>query len=89
MERRVFYGEAAGDDERQLGAYLQSDGKLGECPDWYLAIRSARYLNVPPWDLAGVPDTAGHECWQAWGLWAQNAEVKATNAARKQAKGRR
>ena len=91
MAGRFFFGPSEEDDgdsrlgERELGAWLETDGKMGSCPDWYLTIRSARYLNVPPWDLAGVPETAGHVCWQVWGLWSQNAEAKATNAARKRA----
>lgn len=27
------------------------EGKVGECPDWYVLIQAAKYLGVPPWEL--------------------------------------
>lgn len=38
-------------------------------PEWYPLMQAARYLGVPPWDLA---DQA--ECWTDWALSARNAE---------------
>ena len=34
-----------------LGRYLATDGLMGEIPDWYVIIKAAKYLGVPPWDL--------------------------------------
>jgi hypothetical protein len=28
---------------------------MGEQPDWYPLVRAARYLRVPPWELAHQP----------------------------------
>jgi hypothetical protein len=28
---------------------------MGECPEWYPLFRAARYLGVPPWELAKQP----------------------------------
>jgi hypothetical protein len=28
---------------------------MGEVPNWYSLIKAARYLGVPPWDLATRP----------------------------------
>lgn len=36
-------------------------------------IDTARYLGVAPWDLAGVPETAGHPAWVYWGMTHQAA----------------
>lgn len=50
---------------------------MGEAPDYYPVIQSARYLRVAPWDLAGLPDTAGAYCWVVWGLVCREAEASA------------
>jgi hypothetical protein len=42
---------------------------LGELPQWYLLIRAARFLGVPPWELADKPLT-----WYYWALAAESAE---------------
>jgi hypothetical protein len=46
-----------------------------EMPDWYPLIRTARYYNVPPWELLDAP-----EIWYHLGRAAQNAEHGAANA---------
>lgn len=28
---------------------------MGEVPDWFILLKAARYLGVPPWDLAQKP----------------------------------
>lgn len=28
---------------------------MGDAPDWFLLIRVAKYLGVPPWDLGRMP----------------------------------
>lgn len=53
---------------------------MGECPDWYPLIRAARYLGVPPWELAQQPAV-----WQDWALAAEQAEISAQNQAAKRA----
>lgn len=42
---------------------------FGAVPDWYTTLRAARYLRVPPWDLA-----AQHPIWTTWALEAESAE---------------
>lgn len=42
---------------------------MGELPDWYITIRAARYLKVPPWELAGQS-----VAWTNYALAAQSAE---------------
>jgi len=45
---------------------------LGACPDWYPLLKAARFLGVPPWELAGRPLV-----WQQWALVAEAAEQEA------------
>ena len=52
---------------------------MGECPDWFPLIRAARYLGVPPWELAAMP-----VCWRNWALIAQDVE----NTVQKEAQER-
>lgn len=59
---------------KALRRYLATDGAMGEVPDWYRLLVAARYLGVPPWDLAQKP-----LWWMNIALAAQSAE----NAARK------
>jgi uncharacterized protein Usg len=47
-------------------------GKAGACPEWYPLIRAARYLGVPPWELAEQSYV-----WQEWALAAESAEIEA------------
>jgi hypothetical protein len=42
---------------------------MGEVPSWYLLLQAARYLRVPPWDLAKKP-----VWWMRIALAAQSAE---------------
>lgn len=46
-------------------------GAMGECPDWYELIQAARYLGVPPWDLAMQP-----VCWRNWASEAMRQEQR-------------
>ncbi len=32
--------------------FVQTNGNFGEEPEWVGLIKAARYLNVPPWELA-------------------------------------
>ncbi len=41
-------------------------------PEWYSLIRAARYLHVPPWELAQQ-----HAAWMNMALLAQAAEDEA------------
>lgn len=45
-----------------------------------MIIRTARYYNVPPWELAEMPSY-----YLEWGAIAQNAENRAHNAAQERA----
>lgn len=45
---------------------------MGSIPDWYIAIRAARYLGVPPWELIEQPTY-----WMEWALFAESAENEA------------
>lgn len=51
---------------------------MGAIPDWYPLIRAARYLKVPPWELAQQP-----LYWLDWALMAQAAEIEAANGPEK------
>lgn len=35
--------------------WVRMKGEMGEAPSWFNLIRAARYLHVPPWDLARKP----------------------------------
>lgn len=69
-------------------ASLSTDGALGSIPDWFQPVQIAREMGVPPWDMAGVPDTAGHPAWLAWSTAMVNAvnEARAARAKRGQGK---
>lgn len=47
---------------------------MGSVPDWYELIRAARYLGVPPWELAERP-----VWWRNRALEAEHAELSARN----------
>ena len=49
---------------------------MGVVPDWYPLIRAARYLGVPPWELAKQPSM-----WMTLALMSEKAEVEAADAA--------
>lgn len=38
----------------------------GEQPDWYDVVEASLTAHIPPWDLAGLPHTAGLACWVEW-----------------------
>lgn len=44
---------------------------MGEIPDWYPLILAAKYLGVPPWELARQP-----LFWTEVALAAQDAESR-------------
>ncbi len=56
-----------------LTRYLKHEGALGECPDWYPLLVAARYLGVPPWELAKQS-----KVWMDWALAASAAEALAS-----------
>lgn len=45
---------------------------MGECPSWYRLLKAAKYLGVPPWELAKQPHT-----WVNMAEAAQDAEAHA------------
>lgn len=49
---------------------------MGRFPEWYLLLRAARYMGVPPWELARMP-----AAWRNYALAAENAEISAQNEA--------
>ena len=53
-------------------------------PDWWPLIQAARYLGVPPWELARQP-----AYWQQMALTAQAAEVEAARYEAQRAERRR
>jgi len=58
---------------------------MGELPDWYPAIRAARYMGVPPWELHPSVDNA---LWGEVALaaeWAENATAR--DVAERQRRG--
>jgi hypothetical protein len=59
---------------KALRRYLVTDGAMGEVPEWFSLITAARYLGVPPWDLAVRP---------AWWMHVALAAQSAENAASK------
>lgn len=48
---------------------------MGEAPDWYRLLRAAKYLGVPPWDLAERP-----VWWREVALAAEAAEATASKS---------
>lgn len=58
---------------KALRRYLTTDGLMGEVPIWYSLISAAKYLGVPPWDLARRP-----VWWMNIALAAQSAESAAS-----------
>jgi len=54
---------------------------MGSIPDWYLTIRAAKYLGVPPWDLMDKS-----RIWMMWALHAEAAEARAEKALMERAK---
>jgi hypothetical protein len=63
---------------KALRRYLVTDGAMGEAPLWFTLIQAARYLRVPPWDLASKP---------AWWVRVALASQAAENHASKKRKG--
>lgn len=64
-------GYAPKSEERsQIIRHLQTDGKLGEIPDWYRTIVAAQELSVPPWELMRQP-----LIWQEWALSARRVRA--------------
>lgn len=59
-------------------------GQVGEPPEWYLLIRAARYLGVPPWELA-----TRSTIWRDWALVAESAERWAEAEALRRAQRKR
>lgn len=57
---------------KALRRYLVTDGAMGEAPLWFTLIQAARYLGVPPWDLAAKP-----AWWVRVALASQSAESHA------------
>ena len=51
---------------------------VGEVPDWYPLIQAARYLQVPPWELAKQTSL-----WKYVAIAAMNAEAHAAEMKRK------
>lgn len=45
---------------------------MGHAPAWYITLRAAKYLGVPPWDLLDRP-----VWWQEIALAAESAETAA------------
>ncbi|MGZ3677039.1 MAG: hypothetical protein ACXWQR_00545 [Ktedonobacterales bacterium] len=64
-----------------LGRALDTGGAY-DVPDWYYLIRAARYLGVPPWELAERPIY-----WMEWANIAQNAEIDVQNRQQARANG--
>lgn len=58
-------------------------------PDWYFIIRSARYLGVEPWKLAGLDESvAALPIWCTWAFECENAETYVSNKLAEKARGR-
>lgn len=54
---------------------------MGDCPEWYVVIRAAKYLGVAPWELYAQP-----RVWMDWALDAISAESKADETRSKHRK---
>jgi len=44
---------------------------MGECPDWFILLRAARWLGVAPWELA-----ERSQVWLEWALASMKAEAQ-------------
>lgn len=56
------------------------EDERGAIPAWYMVIKAARVLGVPPWELL-----EREAVWMHWALAAKSAENKAQAAQRKRA----
>ncbi|MEO1959473.1 MAG: hypothetical protein ABGW82_00600, partial [Paracoccus sp. (in: a-proteobacteria)] len=55
-----------------------TDGGMGEAPTWYRVVKAAKYLGVPPWELAQQP-----MAWVRMAEESQSAEAHAEAVRRK------
>lgn len=53
---------------------MRHGGSAADPPEQYLLIRAARYLHVPPWELARQP-----VYWRNWALLCDACEIDAEN----------
>ena len=52
--------------------WLLTDGQLGEPPPYYELMKAARWMGVPPWELARQPIF--------WRVWARTIEIAEAEA---------
>lgn len=66
--------------------YLESEGRGGYVPDWYMFLRAARYLGVAPWELLQQ-----EKAWLYLAIESEGAENHAENkrAEKRQRKAKR
>lgn len=60
-----------------LGRYLRTKGLVGDVPPWWVTVKAARYLGVPPWELEQQP-----VAWTLVALAAESAEATAQEQGR-------
>ena len=56
---------------------------MGRPAPEYIVIRAARYLGVPPWELAQAPGK-----WLMWALWCEQLEAEQVEREAKRARRR-
>lgn len=57
---------------KALRRFIATEGLMGGVPLWYSLVQAAKYLGVPPWELAKQP-----VWWMNVALAAQSAESSA------------
>lgn len=51
------------------------EGESQEFPDWYVLMKAAQWVGVPPWELANRP-----RVWRQWAIMGMAAEGRAAKA---------
>lgn len=42
------------EEQKSLQTWLETGGVFGEYPEWYVSLKFAAVLNVPPWEIENV-----------------------------------
>jgi hypothetical protein len=72
--------EQAKHDLKEIEAVLSTGGNVGNMPDWYIRLRYAQYLCIPPWEVESA--ILEHGEWFERAGVAMQAERKAKERAR-------
>jgi hypothetical protein len=86
MEEQFSVRLADKQDELSLERWLMSNGKIGECPEWYGRLLLARQLQIPPWEIDF--ENTVHQEWIERAVAAQRIENQAAERRQQQLRSR-